>query len=191
MSKKILLCDLDDVLWELMPIWCQSYGECINNNLITPSNFYEWDISSVLGNDSGVFYSLLDKPQFWDRVVEENKETIDLHNHYINLLKGYYDVYVVTSTRYTHSYKLSKFFESFSSIDENHVVLAHNKWLLEGDIVIDDKGETLEKFMRKGVRCVKINKPWNSWFDCESYNSFYETALVLLREVDCFDKLSS
>ena len=50
----------------------------------------------------------------------------------------------------------------FGFINENQIITCHDKWVLDGDIWIDDKPETLEKCSQKG-KVIKINKPYNKY----------------------------
>ena len=196
MSKKIIICDIDEVLWEMLPTWCSRYNWFAKYfNIVTdwkplkllyPEDITDWDISKFLDEDeSKLFYSILDDDDFWDSVAKkQDDEFVKSVNEYIDKLSEYYDVYISTATRYYQSHKIKKFLELFSSIDASKLILIQNKWLLKSDVVIDDRAETLAEFDKIGIRCVKINKPWNSWFECESYDNFVEAAKQLIDEVE-------
>ena len=193
--KPVLICDIDDVLWDMLPTWCSRYNwfaEYFNvatdwepYRLLAPEDITDWDISKFLNKaESKLFYSMLNDNDLWDSVFKnQDKAFIATANELIEQLQEQYDMYICTATRYYQSHKIKKFLELFPSVDESKLVLVQNKWLLKADIVIDDRAETLQEFRKNGVRCVKINKPWNSWFKCESYNNFIEAANKLLQEV--------
>lgn len=190
-DKKTLLCDLDDVLWDLLPTWCDAYNEKVKTSLYNVSkkqvsfdDFESWDITKVLNeHDAEIFYSILNEDDFWDKVAaNQDKRIISMSNAYLDWLKKYYKVYIATSTRYYQSHKISLFLKLFPSIKENEIILIQPKWLLNADIIIDDRAETLYEFDKKRARCVKINKPWNYWFNCEGYTNFILAAKKLLEE---------
>lgn len=190
-EKKTLICDIDDVLWDMFPTWCELYNIIAKINYVELTkrhvsfdDFKSWDITTVLNeHDSKIFYNILNDDAFWDKVVaNQDKQIISISNSYLEWLKQYYNVYIATSTRYYQSHKIALFLKLFPSIKENEIILIQNKWLLNADIVIDDRAETLYEFDKKRVRCVKINKPWNYWFNCEGYANFILAAKKLLEE---------
>ena len=74
----------------------------------------------------------------------------------------------------SHSAKLKRFKELFPFIEDRQIITCHDKWVLDGDIWIDDKPETLIKCSEKG-KVIKINKPYNQNVFCDlSVNDFSE-----------------
>lgn len=186
MDKKIILCDIDEVLWDMVPTWCEVYnGLPTTINPIYPNELAQWDISSILDStQTKIFYDILLSDSFWDKVIQ-NQDYLYFRNTYNLLLKltQKYNVYIVTATSYCNKHKLDIFLDAFDFITENQLILIQDKWLLNADIVIDDKVETLQEFEKKGVRCVKINHAWNKQYKCEGYNHFIFAATRLLSEV--------
>ena len=184
MKKQRLICDLDDVLWEMVPVWCEQYNIIMDDD-ISPNDLYCWDLTSVLGEEkANAFYEILHTDEFWDMVVY-CQYPHGLNATYTALLRlmTKYDVYITTATSYKNKHKMELFFELFDYIPENHVVLIHDKWIIYADIVIDDNPEILKEFKKLGKRCVKINKPWNQNFDCENYKHFIYAVDKLMSEV--------
>lgn len=189
-KKKTLICDIDDVLWNMLPTWCDEYNRISKNIDVTKKHvsfneFISWDVKKVFNEyDANIFYDLLNYNFFWDDVVKnQDKNFIRMSNEYIGWLQKYYNVYIATSTRYYQSHKIDLFLELFPNVKESHLMLIQHKWLLNADIIIDDRAETLYEFDKKQVRCVKINKPWNYWFNCEGYDNFNLAAKKLLSEM--------
>lgn len=188
MSRKIIACDLDDVLWDLVPTWIGEYNRIFKpKQNLKKEDITTWDFSNVFPNklDAHIFYHMLTYPGFWDKVVS-NQDNKVIHKNiiWVHELTKKYNVYVTTHTAYYQRHKIDLFLQLYKNyIDPNKLVLISDKWLLNADIVIDDKAETLQEFLKKGVRCVKINQPWNSWLDCESYDTFVQAAEKLMTEV--------
>lgn len=187
MNKKTLICDIDDVLWDLIGPWCQMYN-CNHldiNNIISPNLFKEWDISNILGElIANKMFEILNREHFWDYLVAlQDRDLIKQTYDKLILLDDKYNLYIATATDYTKKHKLELFNNVYDCIDKDRIILIKDKWLLDCDIIIDDNPNTLEKFKNKGVRCVKINKPWNKDFNCENYNHFIDAAAKLLSEV--------
>lgn len=189
MAKQLIACDLDDVLWDMVPSWCDYYNMKMlipGSNEVHPNDLIDWDISKFLTRRDAVsFYSILKLPDFWDFVIEhQDKSTIKDTKKYLSALAECYDLYITTATDYGNKHKLDLFMIVFGRcVNKNNMILIQDKWLLDVDIAIDDKAETLEKFDEKGTRCIKIEKPWNTWYDCESYLHFNDAAKQLLYEV--------
>lgn len=185
--KITVMVDLDDVLWNLVEHWIDMYkhhramsfkwcilddahDEALNSSMVT-----SWDIESCLEpTDKKLFWSVLDTKGFWDTITA-NLETIyalKAINDNPNI-----DLIICTDTYYkSATAKLTRFFELFPFIEPRQVICMKEKWRLDADIVIDDKPETLEKFMLKQnppVAIMKINKPWNKTTICDySFNEF-------------------
>lgn len=185
--KITVMVDLDDVLWNLVEHWIDIYkhhramsfkwcilddahDEALNSSMVT-----SWDIESCLEpTDKKLFWSVLDTKGFWDTITA-NLETI----HALKAINDNpnIDLIICTDTYYkSATAKLTRFFELFPFIEPRQVICMKEKWRLDADIVIDDKPETLEKFMLKQnppVAIMKINKPWNETTICDySFNEF-------------------
>lgn len=185
--KITVMVDLDDVLWNLVEHWIDMYkhhramsfkwcilddahDEALNSSMVT-----SWDIESCLEpTDKKLFWSVLDTKGFWDTITA-NLETI----HALKAINDNpnIDLIICTDTYYkSATAKLTRFFELFPFIEPRQVICMKEKWKLDADIVIDDKPETLEKFMLKQnppVAIMKINKPWNETTICDySFNEF-------------------
>jgi len=189
MNKKIIACDLDDVLWDLTPTWIDEYNKIYKPTLkLKKKHIDSWDFSTVFENkvDIQIFYSILTHHGFWDKVAQnQNSSVISTNKMWLFILNVYFDVYIVTHTAYYQRHKLDLFLDLFKDVvNKDQLILIKDKWLINADIVIDDRAETLEKFTTKGARCVKINQPWNKWFDCENYDTFAQAAEeILIQEV--------
>ena len=185
-DKKIIICDIDDVLWDMVTTWCLEYNQLsTTKNIVTPKSFDTWDISKVVGKDEACkFYNFLKQDEFWDKVVaNQDKDLLRNTYNHILWLSDKYDFYIATATDYRCKHKLDLFFDIFDCVPKDKLIVIKDKWLLNADIIIDDKAETLFEFDKKGARCVKINKPWNYWFNCEGYQHFIFAAKKLLKEV--------
>lgn len=188
MNNKIIACDLDDVLWDLISTWVDEYNKIYKPTFKLEKEYIDsWDFSTVFANkvDIQIFYSILTHHGFWDKVAQnQNSSIISRNKMWLRILNTYFDVYIVTHTAYYQRHKLDLFLDLFKDVvNKDQLVLIKDKWLINADIVIDDRAETLEKFTTKGARCVKINQPWNKWFDCENYDTFSQAAEKLMQEV--------
>lgn len=186
MNQQItVMIDIDDVLWLLCEHWIDSYKSLIegydylayssHDKHLDKSLVTSWDITSCLKpTNTDMFWNVLDTKDFWqDMTVDKaTVEALKAINDNPNI-----DLIICTDTYYKSATpKLARFFECFPFIEPRQVICMKEKWRLNADIVIDDKPETLEKFMLKQnppVAIIKINKPWNETTICDySFNEF-------------------
>ena len=183
--KITIMVDIDDVLWTMVDHWIchykmfmkdydylaySSHDKHLDKSMVT-----SWDITSCLKpTDTDVFWNVLDSSEFWLDMTADSKtvNALKIINDNPNI-----DLIICTDTYYKSTTpKLTRFFELFPFIEPRQVICMKEKWRLNADIVIDDKPETLEKFMLKQnppVAIIKINKPWNETTICDySFNEF-------------------
>lgn len=99
---------------------------------------------------------------FWDD-VKVNPEAVSTIESWVN--QGH-QVYLVTASHFNPmlSYKVHKTLEAFNPefINEHNIVIAQDKSIIIGDIMIDDCIDNLMDF--SGVR-ICYTQPWNKNFD--------------------------
>lgn len=177
--KITIMIDIDDCIWNLVEHWIDDYKDFIHyydymlyeshDKYLDISQVTSWDIVKCLKpTDPDLFWATLDNKDFWatmgvDKGVKQALEAINSHKNI--------DLIICTDTYYKSATpKLKRFFSLFPFIKPSQVICMKEKWRLDADIVIDDKPETLEKFMLKQnppVAIVKINKPWNENTVCD------------------------
>ena len=193
-NKIRIFCDIDDTLWDLLPHWiehnnilydAQSTFVPLTSNpkikyrtpvqkLSTDLNIYDdWNLRKYFLKEeyADTFFSLLTDDELWStlRAPTSRIDTLKKINEHKNI-----ELYVVTSMKVNHSAKLKRFKELFPFIEDRQIITCHDKWVLDGDIWIDDKPETLQKCSKKG-KVIKINKPYNQNVFCDlAINDFSE-----------------
>ena len=193
-NKIRIFCDIDDTLWDLLPHWiehnnilydAQSTFVPLTSNpkikyrtpvqkLSTDLNIYDdWNLRKYFLKEeyADTFFSLLTDNELWGtlRAPTIRVDTLKKINEHKNI-----ELYVVTSMKVNHSAKLKRFKELFPFIEDRQIITCHDKWVLDGDIWIDDKPETLQKCSEKG-KVIKINKPYNQNVFCDlAINDFSE-----------------
>lgn len=189
MEPKItIITDLDDCIWDLVDDWIYHYKMFMkgydylaynaHDKYLDKSMITSWDITSCLKpTDTDMFWNVLDNSDFWRDMTSDPKT--------INALKAIndnpnIDLIICTDTYYkSTTAKLTRFFELFPFIKPSQVICMKEKWRLNCDVLIEDKPETLEKFILKGdlspMFTIKINQPWNTTTVCDySFNTFNE-----------------
>lgn len=159
MCKKVrIFCDVDDTLWDLLPAWVEYYNATHDEQVNTDVQYYDnWSFEGKVP-DVDEFMKCLDSPNLW-KLVNVPRERIDTLRWVNDLFNV--ELYIVTSAKPKHiEPKIKRFLEFFPFIKESQIITCHDKWVLDGDIWIDDKPETLEKCYKKG-NTIKVYRPYN------------------------------
>ena len=195
-NKIRIFCDIDDTLWDLLPHWIEynnllyesQYSEYTSVYPKLPINYHyipiqklstdlsiynDWNLRKYFLKEeyADTFFSLLTDNELWStlRVPTSRIDTLKKMNEHEDI-----ELYIVTSMKVSHSAKLKRFKELFPFIEDRQIITCHDKWVLDGDIWIDDKPETLIKCSEKG-KVIKINKPYNqNIFSDLAVNDFSE-----------------
>ena len=195
-NKIRIFCDIDDTLWDLLPHWIEynnllyesQYSEYTSVYPKLPINYHytpvqklstdlsiynDWNLRKYFLKEeyADTFFSLLTDDELWSTLESPTSriDTLKKINEHEDI-----ELYIVTSMKVNHSGKLKRFKELFPFIEDRQIITCHDKWILDGDIWIDDKPETLIKCSERG-KVIKINKPYNQNVFCDlSVNDFSE-----------------
>ena len=147
---------MDDVMDILTEHWCDVLNEKYGTHA-TRDDITEWDATIAF---KGLTREQVEEPLaesgFW-KGVEPMPGAVDAVKSIID--KGH-DVYVVTNSYYKmlHEKMEDMLFKWFPFIDWDHVIIAKNKQMITGDVLIDDGIHNLVDGM-----FIKIlfDAPWN------------------------------
>ena len=150
-NKPILLVDLDDTITDLVTDWIRIYNEIYGDNLKV-ENVTEWNIGkfTLVGEK---MYDILKDPNLFKNVKIRTgaTETLEWANEYFN-------IQIVSATSpYTYLDKANWVKEHLPFLADSFSAIIP-KYLLKGDIMIDDKPDNLEYF--DGLSIV-FDRPWN------------------------------
>lgn len=156
-----ILIDLDDTVWDLLSVWV-FYLNKIYNLDVKVSDIKEWDMKktfTTLSNEQII--EPLTWMSLWDNItpfpgsVECVKE-LSFDN----------DVYFVTATDYRNiGFKVDLLRRHFPFISINNLIIAQNKDMILGDILIDDKVDNL----KNRNRGILITSTFNKNADISSF----------------------
>lgn len=144
-----ILVDCDDVINNLCETWCdwlnQKYGTKVSYNEIT-----EWNMANAFpGLTLEQIHSPLSTSEFWDRVEpRQDAQTA------IKLLQSHgHEVYICTASYYdTLKAKYENFIrKQFWFIGWDRIIVAQNKSMIIGNVLIDDNPSNLENFKGKRI----------------------------------------
>jgi len=135
-ESKIILTDIDDVLWYFVESWidwlnhrhglAKSVEEC-----------YDWDIRTVYPNLTGEqLFEPLFLASFWKTI----KPREDAQQIIPKLQKDGYTIKCCSATNFRHATaKLEIFSKYFPTIRDEDIILCDDKRLIRGKYLIDDK----------------------------------------------------
>ena len=156
----IILVDMDDVMEQLAKGWVDYLNEkyCLNKSI---DDVNDWDISKAfpeLTYDE-VYAAELDDA-IWDYVEPMPGAAEGIRK----LIDDGHDVFVVTATIYqTLRSKMEKvLFRYFPYLDWDSVIVTSNKYLIKGDVLIDDGPHN---FVKGDYRKILFNANHNRSFD--------------------------
>lgn len=169
MKKHTILVDLDDTLNEFAPIFWKTYNKKYDEN----QNYLHvdsWNLQAFARDDIDV-YQLLRKPGFFrylplkDYAEEFLKNIYEKHNVYLvtDAPAGTSFCDVKAGEKYANPAddKRKWVAEHFPYFPQDQIIICSHKWLIEGDILVDDKPATFEKFEELGKKCILIDMPYN------------------------------
>lgn len=172
-DEKIVLLDMDDTInhflerfWE---IHYNVYGEYVD-----PTKINDWDLAKFTKRGSDV-YDLLNYPGLYREL--RPKEDVDA---VIRNLEEKYNVFLVTDTPSGTSHcDVEKSFSNptadkrkwvqqhFPFLDSSKMIFSSHKWLIQGDVLVDDKPQTFLEFQKRGRNVILADAPHNKHIETE------------------------
>lgn len=151
----IIMCDIDDVLNDLIPKTLALYNSRTGKNIqfehLTEYSFYD----CLSPEDANGIIELFKEKKLWDSLrplpgAQKGLRTLINHGH---------SVYLATATLpETFPWKIDWLKKYFSFINADNVIRIKNKGLLNCDIMIDDN---LDQLASNICERIVLNYPWN------------------------------
>lgn len=151
-----ILVDIDSTLTNFGEVWLH-YLNMIYNTKYRQENITSWDWPEKVFDEP---WEPLNERKFWEevKVNEDAKCVISEWTRY-----NRHKVYLVTASEYTDTLglKIRSTVNQFppNVLTTHNVLIAHDKSLIDGDVIIDDNPENL-----KNGKCkyrLLYNQPWN------------------------------
>lgn len=148
--------DMDGVLVDLMAGWMPYLNEVTGKNL-TYKDVDMWGIEEVYGIPFSEAQIPLHQPGFWESLPPYPGAV----EYVLSLHSRGYQIYIATTPFPSDNCAWEKKLwveEHLPFLHYSRLVLVHDKHILQGDALIDDKPENLDGFMGKRIL---FNQPWN------------------------------
>ncbi len=163
MTRLRILFDADDVAEDLIGNWVLAVNEKYGT-AVTPEDVRDWDITKAFPTlTREQIFSVLDENELW-----ENLEAIPGSQSYLQrLFDDGHELYMVTATDYrTCEAKIERMLKLFPFLDSKHIIIAHNKQMICGDVLIDDAPHNL---VGGQYFPILFDRPHNRGFDESKY----------------------
>lgn len=162
-KKKIVLCDADDTIENLLDAWVGYLNGRYGTN-VKSDDVVDWNVSLFFPEltPEQVYEPIYDK-EFWKLITP-----IEGCYSVLERLNNEYELYIVTATNYqTCDTKIEKILELYPFLKWSQFVIASNKHLVRGDVLIDDGTHNLVDFPAERIL---FTRPHNKDFQAEKHN---------------------
>jgi 5'(3')-deoxyribonucleotidase len=172
-GKFIFVLDLDDVVNNLCNHWIALYNSKYSENLKI-EDIKSWDIGKYtkIGNE---MYDLLGYPGLF--------KNLDIQPDCYDVLKwanDFFDPQIVSASSYiTYADKAEWVIEKLPFIPIDSFSSMHNKFLLSGAIMLDDKSDNLKHF--DGEKII-YTRPWNENYYYKKRADNWKQVKVMLQD---------
>ena len=153
---KQFVCDIDDVLLDLVSEWIRRYNFDFQEN-IKKSDINDWDLSQFIKNKNNkkYLYQYIEDPSIYDN-IKPIKNSLWGIKQLRNL--GYRIIFVTSSTM-GHTNRKMKWLQDHKFLDDRrNYYEAIDKSVFIGEYIIDDKFDNVVNFKGKGIL---YTQPWN------------------------------
>lgn len=153
-SKPEILLDIDDVCGDMVPTWMILHN-WINDDCVDPYSIDSWDIASFVRPSVGQkVYELLAFPHFYDLVKPYPGFTEGVQA----LRQNYRVRYASACVPGTIDQKLAWVLKHDPGATYKDVHFGYDKWMLRGDVLVDDGPHNLIAFPGRTIR---FRQKWN------------------------------
>jgi len=158
LEKKIVLVDIDGTLNDFQNHFLEFLEK--SGYHYDYSKCKEWHMERGIKtrDKKKILNSILSLDYFWETIP-----TLDYSFQGLQYLNDTYNVFIVTTpwNENNKKIKLSWMKKNFPFIDEKQIIFSNSKWELKGDIIIEDKPDTINKCNKSGFITITKFQPYN------------------------------
>lgn len=170
MTHLRILIDADDVAETLQQSWVDAVNKKYGTTA-TVEDVTDWDVSKAFPTlTRQQVYSVLQEDDMWANLVP----TPGAQEYMKRLYDEGHELYIVTATDFrTCRVKILRILELFPFLDAEHIIIAHNKQMVTGDVLIDDGPHNLVNgpYFR-----ILFDQPHNRGIDEKKYGMYRATS---------------
>lgn len=173
-KQPVILVDMDDVLAEFSETWLSRYNEDYDDN-ITVEAFDSWNAMASVKPECGLkIFDYFAEPGIYRYLKPKagSQEVI------AELVEMGAEILIVTDSPKGCAFgdekwkgsnpaddKRAWLQEHFPMVSLDNVIICRKKWMVMGDILIDDKPATIQKFQEEGRKILAMEMPYNRNMD--------------------------
>ena len=189
MEKKVILLDIDDTINQFNTAFWALHEE-VYDEKIDPETVNTWDLANFSSQGNHV-YGLFKHPGLF-RYIEPKNGAVE----FVEQLNEKYDVYFVTDSPPGTSHcdgdvpyanqaddKRKWVREHFPFIDKSKIIICANKWMILGDVLIDDKPDTFYAFQKRKRNIILMDAPHNRSIETPFRARNFEEAHALVEQL--------
>lgn len=164
MSKLTILVDMDDVLENLCEVWVEQLNTLFQLD-VKADEIEEWDMSKAFPTlTKDEIYWPLHTEMLWTK-VKPLPGAVKYIKKLIN--EGHKIIVVTAASAESVQMKLENvLFKYFPFLTMDDVIVATQKWLIRGDVMVDDAPHNLKNFFGEAIL---FTAPHNRNFDDRMY----------------------
>lgn len=158
MNKKKILVDIDGTLNDFQNHFLDFLENAGYKYDYSKCDSYHMEKGIVAKNKKKILNSIFSLEYFW-----QSLPTLDHAFQGLQYLNVCYDVYIATTpwNEENKKVKIAWVKKNFPFIEERQIIFSNSKWKLGGDIIIEDKPDTIEKCNKAGFITVTKFQPYN------------------------------
>lgn len=159
-----ILVDMDNVLVHLTSAWVK-YLNKMHGTTVRVEDIKDWEIAKF-------FPSLTEEEVLEPLAIDSFWKTVDVDVKSLlymrKLFEDGHDLYIVTATDYRNIKAKVEYIikHYFPYIDNKHLIIAHNKQMIKGDVLIDDY---IENLLGGDYRGILFNASHNKQLDIKKF----------------------
>lgn len=185
--SKVILCDLDSILADIMTPWLDSYNRDYQDTL-TVDRIPSWDFHNVVKPECGTkIYDYLREPGFF-----ENLKPLPGAVEAVSALRSAgHDFLVLTAGADVEDAATQKvrWCRRYLDLSPKQVIVTPRKELVRGDVLIDDSPEQIRRYRETwgwDPTILAISYPYNEsvYRHCRRFYGWNETADAWAQIVD-------
>ena len=164
----IFCIDIDNTITNMNRVWLEYINREYKTNY-KYSDITHWEFFDDLVDQGMDVFRILEWEGFWkaNKIYPNAVKVIEA------IAKAGHKVYLVTATDLYNPALVAKFSHMLSHFDPSlinryNIITAHDKSVINGDVLIDDKLETCQDWLEMGRVVCMPEQPWNTKFDPNS-----------------------
>lgn len=176
MRSLTILCDADDTIEHLLPHWLADLNQTYHKN-VKPEDVRFWNLALAYPDltPEQVFEPIYTK-SFWEKITPME----DSQYYLKRLIKDGHKVYILSAANFeTSDAKVEKLLKLFPFLDWTKIILAYDKQMIQGDVLIDDgihnlKGGQYQKLLFHQPHNAEIDETQYGAIRVHSWKEIYE-----------------